>query len=222
MGFALSGVWFGCNILLRMKVIKNENLFINSLVPVISSIIPTLLILRWKGESVLKLNSLKEIKLWSIVFFTLFITCCIKIFLEKKQEQDNRNKIVFQCIEAAGMEVPQRMMMQNFIYLLLRMWNLNTLACIVINALIWCAGIIIQAIIFQKISAKALWASVCSLAFVSITLLMEYRMVWNWVNKEDWSALLDVVPSIFPMLTGYVIIMLLANIIPIIAVKKQG
>ena len=32
-------------------------------------------------------------------------------------------------------------------------------------------------------------------------------------NKEgeDWSALLDVVPSMFYVLTGYVIIMLLAN-----------
>jgi hypothetical protein len=73
-----------------------------------------------------------------------------------------------------------------------------------------------------KKSAKAFWASACSLAFVSITLLMEYRMVLNWVYKEDWSALLDVVPSMFPMLTAYVIIMLLANIFPITAGKKQS
>lgn len=76
-------------------------------------------------------------------------------------------------------------------------------------------------IMTAKRSAKALWASVCSLSFVSITLLMEYRMVFNWVHKEDWSALLDVMPSMFPMLAGYVIIMLPANIIPIIIVKRQ-
>lgn len=58
---------------------------------------------------------------------------------------------------------------------------------------------------------KACWASFCSLVFVSLTLFMEYRMVWYWVNEEDWSALLDVVPSMFYVLTGYVIIMLLAN-----------
>lgn len=40
--------------------------------------------------------------------------------------------------------------------------------------------------------------SACSLAFVSLTLLMEYRMVLDWVNKEDWSALLDVVHLCFP------------------------
>ena len=63
-----------------------------------------------------------------------------------------------------------------------------------------------------KDSSKALWAGVCSLTFVSLTLLMEYRQVLNWVNKEDWSALLDVVPSMFSILAGYVIIMLIANL----------
>ena len=41
---------------------------------------------------------------------------------------------------------------------------------------------------------KAILFSMCSLSFVTITLIMEYRMVLNWVKKEDWSALLDVVP----------------------------
>ena len=62
-----------------------------------------------------------------------------------------------------------------------------------------------------KKNVKANWASGCSLAFVAVTLLMEYRMVVDWVNKEDWGALMDVVPSMFPILCGYVVIMLLAN-----------
>lgn len=66
---------------------------------------------------------------------------------------------------------------------------------------------------------KSVWVSVSSLAFVSLTLLMEYRMVAQWVNKSDWIALLDVVPSMFPILTGYVIVMLLANIGSIISIK---
>lgn len=37
------------------------------------------------------------------------------------------------------------------------------------------------------------------------------QMVLNWVNKADWSALMDVVPSTFSALSGYVVIMLLAN-----------
>ena len=58
---------------------------------------------------------------------------------------------------------------------------------------------------------KAIWASVCSVSFVAMTLLMQYRLVFDWVNKGDWSALADVVPGMFPVLSGYVILMLLAN-----------
>ena len=49
-------------------------------------------------------------------------------------------------------------------------------------------------------------ASMCSLAFVAITLLMEYRMVLNWVNKEDWTAMLDVVPSMLIFANAAVIV----------------
>lgn len=63
--------------------------------------------------------------------------------------------------------------------------------------------------------------SACSLAFVSLTLLMEYRMVLDWVNKEDWISLLDVVPSMFSILAGYVIVMFLANAVLIGMARKQ-
>ena len=67
---------------------------------------------------------------------------------------------------------------------------------------------------------KAILASMCSLSFVAITLLMEYKMVVNWVDKEDWRAMLDVVPSMFPVLCGYVILLLLAN--GVVIVKNKG
>ena len=63
-------------------------------------------------------------------------------------------------------------------------------------------------------------AILASMSFVAITLLMEYKMVVNWVDKEDWSAMLDVVPSMFPVLCGYVILLLLAN--GVVIVKNKG
>ena len=66
------------------------------------------------------------------------------------------------------------------------------------------------------------WASVTSLALGCLTLLMQYRLVFLWVNKEDWSALLDAVPSMFSILTGYVILLLLANTIPLLMIRKQA
>lgn len=92
------------------------------------------------------------------------------------------------------------------------MWFL----CGLISVVLCLAGWVLNA----KKSSKALWVSISSLAFVSITLLMEYREIMDWVNKEDWGALTDVVPSMFTILTGYVIIMLFANILPSISAKR--
>ena len=90
-------------------------------------------------------------------------------------------------------------------------------ACAVISIL-FC---VIAWIMKIKKNVKTSWASASSLSFVAITLLVEYRMVLNWVNAEDWTALQDVVPSTFVMLCGYVIIMLLANVFPILKNKND-
>lgn len=79
-----------------------------------------------------------------------------------------------------------------------------------ILSLIFC--IIGWIMVFKK-KIVSQWASVGSIAFVAITLLMEYRMVLQWINKEDWSALMDVVPTMSWLLTGYVIVLLLANVV---------
>lgn len=68
---------------------------------------------------------------------------------------------------------------------------------------------------------KSVYAAASSLAFAALTMLMEYRMILNWVSKEDWSALLDVVPSTFTILCGYVILMFLANSVVIALSRKN-
>lgn len=45
-------------------------------------------------------------------------------------------------------------------------------------------------------------------------------MVVSWVQAEDWSALLDVVPSMFPMLIVYTVILVAANGLLLFAGKK--
>lgn len=57
--------------------------------------------------------------------------------------------------------------------------------------------------------------------FTALTLLSEYAMVVSWVQAEDWSALLDVVPSMFPMLIVYTVILVAANGLLLFAGKKD-
>ena len=92
------------------------------------------------------------------------------------------------------------------------MWIVCAALSIIFNVIGW---------ILASKKNTTCWVSVSSLAFVALTLLMEYRIILNWVNAEDWIALLDVVPTMFTILTGYVIIMFLANAILIgFAMKK--
>lgn len=57
------------------------------------------------------------------------------------------------------------------------------------------------------------WASICALSFTAITLLLVYKMAVDWVCQEDWAALLDVLPTMFTIVTGYVILQILMNAI---------
>lgn len=90
--------------------------------------------------------------------------------------------------------------------------------CGILSVIFCAAGWIM---VSKKKKNTACAFSACSLAFVSLTLLMEYRIVLDWVNKEEWSSLLDVVPTMFSILTGYVIIMFLANAVLIGMTRKQ-
>lgn len=69
---------------------------------------------------------------------------------------------------------------------------------------------------------NAQWASICALSFNSLTLIATYRLIYNWVNHSDWVALMDVVPSMFNILTGYVLIILFANVFALILRNKKS
>lgn len=55
----------------------------------------------------------------------------------------------------------------------------------------------------------------------ALTLFFEYRMVGRWVAAEDWTALMDVVPSSSNMLTVYTLLLVLVNGILLIFGRKK-
>lgn len=44
---------------------------------------------------------------------------------------------------------------------------------------------IVSLVLVSKKRDKAMWASVSSLVLVIVSLLLEYKMVLDWVNKSD-------------------------------------
>ena len=79
---------------------------------------------------------------------------------------------------------------------------------------------IVSLVLVSKKRDKAMWASVSSLVLVIVSLLLEYKMVVDWVNKSDWSTMLDVVPTMFFLLCIYVVVMILVNVLIIFKSKK--
>lgn len=55
------------------------------------------------------------------------------------------------------------------------------------------------------------WASISALSFTAITLLFLLKMDVDWVCGEDWTALMDVLPTMFPCVAGFVTIQILLN-----------
>lgn len=58
-------------------------------------------------------------------------------------------------------------------------------------------------------------AMAIGLSFTALTIAADYSMVADWVEAEDWSALLDVVPTMASVLWVLTILSILLNIIPI-------
>ncbi|MFS0673599.1 hypothetical protein [Ornithinibacillus sp. 179-J 7C1 HS] len=64
-------------------------------------------------------------------------------------------------------------------------------------------------------------AMTMGLSFTALTLVAQYSTVSDWVKAEDWSALIDVVPTMETALWVLTIISILLNITPILLELKN-
>jgi hypothetical protein len=64
-------------------------------------------------------------------------------------------------------------------------------------------------------------AMAMGLSFTALTLCAEHSSVSNWVKSEDWSALMDVVPTMEKALWFLTIVSILLNIAPILLELKN-
>lgn len=72
-----------------------------------------------------------------------------------------------------------------------------------------------------KVEKNYKLAMAIGLSFTALTLCSEYSLVSRWVEVNDWTALLDVVPSMEIALWGLTIISIVLNITPILLELKN-
>lgn len=143
LGFLLSGVWFGIQLWLTHIFFKKGCNYLTYFSPLFAACIPIVLITYLNGYSP-NLGILSNEKLWVLTATTLLVTCLIKGLSEKKHQIAEKQELAWICMEAAFVEIAQRLMMQSFVMYLLDAWGCATIWCIFLNALIWCAGIVTQ------------------------------------------------------------------------------
>ncbi|MFB4159056.1 hypothetical protein ACE1TF_04165 [Geomicrobium sp. JSM 1781026] len=64
-------------------------------------------------------------------------------------------------------------------------------------------------------------AMALALSFTALTLCAEYSLVSEWVVAEDWAALLDVVPSMEPVLWAVTLVSIGLNITPVFLDRRR-
>lgn len=165
-GFLLSGVWFGAQLWLRQTFYKAGRTGLVFLAPLLASCIPTALLFAWRGPFSLHLSALSNGRWWLITAAALLCVCLIKLLTARKPSPAKGLSLLPLCAEAAFMEIAQRLMMQTFVLYLLEAWGCRTLWCVLINALIWCAGILVQPVLLkQKIDRNLLVDVAASFVF---------------------------------------------------------
>lgn len=70
-------------------------------------------------------------------------------------------------------------------------------------------------------NSRFIWTEIAGLSFTALTTLAEYALVNKWVQKGDWSALMDVVPSMYTYLTGYTLVMIFLHVVAMFIYHKQ-
>lgn len=151
-GFLLSGIWFGLLFLFSSIIRRLVNhrwlLHLNSL---LASIISTAIIAITMGLYPLQAEGLVSIEVYLVAILTVLITTAI-VSVKKQRTHKRGRELLIYGLDGAFMEIPQRMMMQSFVYgflSLLRVLELEFYT-ILATAIIWCMGIVIQALLNDK------------------------------------------------------------------------
>lgn len=166
LGFLLCGVWFGSQLWLTHIFSKRGCHHLIYFSPLFAACIPIVLIIRLNGLYSPQLSALSNGKLWALTAATLLVTCLIKGLSGKKCRTAEKRELAWICMEAAFVEIAQRLMMQSFVMYLLDVWGCATVWCIFLNALIWCAGIITQGILSkQKMGKDIVFDLIASFVF---------------------------------------------------------
>ena len=169
LGMLLSGIWFGLVIALERISDKCKLYSISRVKSVIAAVIPTYIILKLNNHYFFNVKSVSDWKAWIEILGVAIITA----FIVSKNEVEtlpSGKELLWYGIDGIFMEIPQRLMMQSFVWCILKQFKIDNaiVFSIFINAMIWCSSIIIQNIIFKIKFEKSTVREIFSSFFFSV------------------------------------------------------
>lgn len=169
LGMLLSGIWFGLVIALERISDKCKLYSISRFKSVIAAVIPTYMILKLNNHYFFNVKSVSDWKDWIEILGVAIITA----FIVSKNEVEtlpSGKELLWYGIDGIFMEIPQRLMMQSFVWYILKQFKIDNaiVFSIFINAMIWCSSIIIQNMIFKIKFEKSTVREIFSSFFFSV------------------------------------------------------
>lgn len=151
LGFLLSGVWFGLNLITGVLIQKLKIRWLSCFSSLFASIIPVFIIASVWGIYPVQISGLHNITVYFVAIATVVITSAI-IARKKSTGYKNGKELLLWGLDGLLMEIPQRLMMQSFIYGILSSEGIPSLSLytVLATALVWCLGILAQALLSKE------------------------------------------------------------------------
>lgn len=155
LGFLLSGIWFGLCFAISILTQRAKTSWLSYLNTALASIIPILLISTTIGIYPFQPGRIHDIKPYIAAIFTVLITIFI-VTLKKPTKNRKGKDLLLWGIDGMLMEIPQRLMMQSFVYGILKLLGVLSLTIytIIATSIIWCMALGMQTILSKKTFGK--------------------------------------------------------------------
>ena len=142
-GILLMGIWFGLEALLANAFHNRKVDFLMPYRHLFTAAVPVTVILLLDGNFYMNLSSLGNFSFWLISIAIALVSSSVT---EHEKMDLHIHAVIDKMLDGMLMEIPMRLMMQVFVWYIMRRMGAEETEYtgIVINALIWCAGIIIQ------------------------------------------------------------------------------
>jgi len=151
LGFLLSGVWLGLCFIIGVLIQKLKIPWLSYFDKLLASLIPIIFIASTVGIYPIQISRIQNISVYIIAIVTIVITTAI--ITRKKSIKHKKGKdMLLWGVDGLLMEIPQRLMMQSFVYGMLKLLGVSplNLYTIIATAFIWCMGIAMQIFLFKK------------------------------------------------------------------------